>query len=199
MCVIQTIQSSIGPKVIMTRPHESSLIYLMGTWIDEVSDTMQPFFSSRQRRKKWDEGEQDGDSLYTKLQKICIEGSMQATQGCDMIYGLLGLVNDAEKLNIRADYSAKGHQAQVVKTYTETARAIINAGKVDLLMSAQYVKVETSLPSWVPDWRSGITRSFAEINRDVKMNSLAMALAHKLETDGTLLGCPPDQDVVLRR
>ncbi|KAH3909683.1 hypothetical protein HBH56_159690 [Parastagonospora nodorum] len=199
MCVIQTIQSSIGTKIIATRSHESSLIQLMGTWVDEVSDTIQPFFSSRQRRKKWDEGEQDGYSLYTTLHRICVEGSVQATQGCDMVYGLLGLVNDAEKLNIRADYSTKNHQAQVIRTFTKTARAIINTGKVDLLMSAQYVKLETTLPSWVPDWRSGITRSFAEINHDVKMNGLAMALAYKLEADGTLLGCPPDQDIVLRR
>jgi hypothetical protein len=199
MCVLQMITQTIGTKVIEAQPHNRPLIALMETWTDKLSNTTQPFFSSRQRRKKWDEGEQEGDSLYTILQKVCVNGSVQATHGCDMVYGLLGLVNDAEKLGIRAEYSEADQQIQTAITYTKTARALIKSGKVDVLMCAQHVKIDMSLPSWVPDWRSGLSQSFAENNKQQKIDSLAIAMCRKMEQDGTLPSWVPDWRLVLRR
>lgn len=199
MCVLQMITLTIGTKIIQAQPNNRPLIGLMETWIDKLSNTIQPFFSSRQRRKKWDEGEQEGDSLYTILQRVCVEGQVQATQGCDMVYGLLGLVNDAERLRIRAEYSEADHQIQAAITYTKTARALIQSGKVDLLISAQHVKIDMTLPSWVPDWRSGLSQSFAESNKQQKIDSLAIAMCRKMEQDGTLPSWVPDWRLVLRR
>jgi len=199
MCVLQMITLTIVTKIIEVQPHNRPLMELVETWMDKISNTIQPLFSSRQRRKKWDEGEQEGDSLYTILQRVCVEGSLQATQGCDMVYGLLGLVNDAEKLKIRAEYSEADQQMQAAITYTKTARALIKSGKVDLLTSAQHVKIDMSLPSWVPDWRSGLRQSFAENNKQQETDGLTIAMCRKMEQDGTLPSWVPDWRLVLRR
>jgi hypothetical protein len=199
MCVLQMITITIGTKIIDLQPNNRPLITLLETWIDKLSNTIQPFFASRQRRIRRDEGGHEGDSLYTILQRVCVEGAVQATQGCDMVYGLLGLVNDAERLRIRAEYSVADQQIQAAITYTKTARALIKSGKVDLLTSAQHVKVDMSLPSWVPDWRSGLSQSFAESNKQQKIDSLAIAMCRKMEKDGTLPSWVPDWRLVLRR
>jgi hypothetical protein len=198
MCVLQMITLTIGTKIVENQPHNRPFMALMETWID-TTNTIQPLFSSRQRRKKWDEGEQDGDSLYTIIKRVCMEGKLQATQGCDMVYGLLGLVNDAKRLRIRAEYSEADHQIQAAITYTNTARALIKSGKVDLLTSAQYVKIDMALPSWVPDWRSGLSQSFAENNAQQQIDGLAIAMCRKMEQDETLPSWVPDWRLVLQR
>jgi hypothetical protein len=199
LCVLQIIILTIGTKTIELQPHNRPLMELLETWTDKMSNTIQPFFASRQRRKKWDEGEHSGDSLYALLQKVCVEGNVQATQGCDMVYGMLGLVNDAERLRIKVEYSEKDQHVQAAITYTKTARAVIEAGKVDLLTSAQHVKADMSLPSWVPDWRGGLSHSFAEANKQLKIDSIAIAMQRKMEKDGTLPSWVPDWRLVLRR
>jgi hypothetical protein len=199
MCVLQMITISIGTKIIEVQPNNRALIGLMETWVDTLSNTIQPFFAARQRRKKWDEGVQGGDSLYTMLLRVCVEGTVQATHGCDLVYGFLGLVNDAERLRIRAEYSEEDQQVQAAITYTRTARALIKSGRVDLLISAQHVKLDMSLPSWVPDWRSGLSQSFAENNSQQKIDGLALAMCRKMEKDGTLPSWVPDWRLVLKR
>jgi hypothetical protein len=199
MCVSQMIMQTFGPRIIEEQPQNHSLIALMDTWVEHSSNIIKPFFTSRQRRKKWDEGEQEGASLYTMLHRVCVEGDVQATQACDIVYGLLGVVNDAERLRIRAEYSEADQQVQAAITYTKTARAIIKSGKVDLLMSAQHVKTDMTLPSWVPDWRSALSQSFAENNKQQKFDSVAIAMCRKMEKDGTLPSWVPDWRLVLRR
>ncbi|KAF1915994.1 hypothetical protein BDU57DRAFT_448606 [Ampelomyces quisqualis] len=56
-----------------------------------------------------------------------------------------------------------------------------------------------SLPSWVPDWRSGLSKSFAENNHNQKIDGLAIAMCRKMEQDGTLPSWVPDWRLVLRR
>ncbi|KAL5118163.1 hypothetical protein ACEQ8H_003998 [Pleosporales sp. CAS-2024a] len=200
MCVLQMVTLTIGINIIRDQPDNRPLIALMESWVDNISNTIQPFFSSRQRRKRWDEGLQEGDSLYTILQRICVEGVVQATQGCDMVYGLLGLVNDAERLRIRAEYSKDiGHERQAALTYTKTARALVESGKVDVLVSAQHVKLDMTLPSWVPDWRTGLRASFAEQHHHRQVDSVALGMQRKMEDDGTLPSWAPDWRQVLRR
>jgi hypothetical protein len=199
MCVLQMIILTIGTNIIRDQPHNGPLIQLMGNWIDNNSHAITPFYTCRQRRKKWDEGEYKGFGLYDMLLKVCVDGKVQATQGCDMVYGLLGLVSDAERLRIRADYSEKDHNLQAAITYTKTAREIIESGKVDLLMHAQYVKADMSLPSWVPDWRTRLSQSFAENYTEQEVDSVEVAMCEKMEQDGTLPSWVPDWRLVLRR
>lgn len=197
MCVVQMIILSFATKIIDKYPNNQRLINLMKTWSDNISNSIQPLFGCRQRRKLADDGKQDRDSLYTILQKLCVEGDAQATQGCDLVYGVLGLINDAEKLKVRAEYTEQDQERQAAITFTHTARVIIESGKVDLLMSAQHVKKDMSLPSWVPDWRSGLSQSFAENNAQQKIDCVAIAMTRKMEQDGTLPSWVPDWRSVL--
>ncbi|KAH7095536.1 heterokaryon incompatibility protein-domain-containing protein [Paraphoma chrysanthemicola] len=159
MVVLQMILSTIVGRLIRDSFEDHDLIALLET-IQE-RNTLQPFQSSRQRRKACDEGRIAGEGLYQVLKKVHIQQSLKATQGCDMIYGVLGLANDVQDLGITADYSIDDHQLQAVSTYTHTAKMIIGSGKVDLLTFAQHKQKDMNLPSWVPDWRAEIARSFA--------------------------------------
>lgn len=166
MVVLRMITSTMTAKVIRATSGDQTMMSLLET--HNGMNTLDPFFSSRQRRKVWDEGRDNGDSLYQVLQRVCVEQLVQATHGCDMVYGLLGLVNDAKDLGISANYSEEDQQLQAALTYTRTARAIISSGKVDLLIFAQHKKQDMTLPSWVPDWRSEIRRSFAWLQDEEK-------------------------------
>lgn len=199
MCVLQMIVLTISTNIIKLQPNNRPLMALFERWGEIMDSTMTPFFSSRQRRKQWDSGERKGDSLYDILQRVCVSGAIRATQGCDMVYGLLGLVNDAERLRIRAEYSEADHQKQAAFTYMKTARALIQSGKVDLLVFAQHVKTDMTLPTWVPDWRSGLKHSFAESNKQEKIDGLAIAMCRKMEQDAILPSWVPDWRVRLRR
>jgi hypothetical protein len=115
MCVLQMIILTFSGKLIKTVPNDRKLMTLMETWTDSVSNTAHPLFGCRQRRKLADDGKQDRDSLYTILQKLCVDGNQQATQGCDLVYGVLGLVGDAEELGIRAMYTEQDQDRQAAR------------------------------------------------------------------------------------
>jgi hypothetical protein len=159
MVVLQIISLTMVPKIAERSPEDCGMTTVLKTF--KEMNTLQPFFSSRQRRKAWDEGRINGDSLYHLLYRVCVEQSVQATRGCDMVYGLLGLANNTKELKIKPDYSEDNDNVQTALTYTHTAKAIITSGKVDLLICAQHMKKDLTLPSWVPDWRCKIRRSFA--------------------------------------
>jgi hypothetical protein len=199
MCVLQMIILTFSHKLIETDPSNRKLMALMETWNDSISNIAQPLFGCRQRRKLADDGKQDRDSLYTILQKLCVDGNQQASQGCDLVYGVLGLVGDAEELGVRAMYTEEDQDRQAVITFSQTARALIKSGKVDLLMSAQHVKRDKKLPSWVPDWRTGLSQSFAENNAQQKMDFVALGMQRKMEQDGTLPSWVPDWRSELNR
>jgi hypothetical protein len=80
---------------------------------------------------------------------------LQATDDRDMIYGLLGLVEDAKELGIKPRY-----EKETTLTYIliEVARALLESGQVDLLWFCQLSKSKIGhmLPSWVPDWTGDI-------------------------------------------
>ncbi|KAI0469635.1 heterokaryon incompatibility protein-domain-containing protein [Xylaria cf. heliscus] len=82
-----------------------------------------------------------------------------ATNPRDKVYGLLGIVNDAE--NISIDYDLP-----IEMVYEKSTREIItSSGKLDILVHLTIpLRTEKSpgdkssimkLPSWVPDWNSG--------------------------------------------
>jgi hypothetical protein len=79
---------------------------------------------------------------------------LEATDGRDMIFGLLGIVSDAEVLdteyNVRPDY-----RLTCGAVYTQTAAALIMEARgpgMNLLQWVQFPKRQKDLPSWVPDW-----------------------------------------------
>ncbi|KAH7391033.1 hypothetical protein DE146DRAFT_152797 [Phaeosphaeria sp. MPI-PUGE-AT-0046c] len=199
MCVLQMITLTIGSNIIKLKLNDRPMMALLEKLTATMISTTTPFFSSRQRRKQWDSGERTGDTLYDIIQRVCVAAAVQATHGCDMVYGLLGLVNDAERLRIRAEYSEPDQQKQAAITYTKTARAIIQSGKVDLLTFSQHVKTDMTLPSWVPDWRTGLSHSFADSNKQQKIDGLAIAMCRKMEEDATLPSWVPDWRLGLRK
>jgi hypothetical protein len=75
------------------------------------------------------------------------ETRLEATNHRDKIYGLLGLTKGVETLGIRPNYSDS-----ISKVYTDTARALIRSGQVDLLWLCQFPKTVEGLPTWVSDW-----------------------------------------------
>lgn len=87
-----------------------------------------------------------------------------ATLSVDRIFALLGVANDAQMFDIEINYEVP---TEVV--YTKVARALIEAGHVDLLAYCQFhpldiedvilqdgkivrKAVEHEMPTWVPDW-----------------------------------------------
>ncbi|KAM0433297.1 hypothetical protein ACHAPT_004173 [Fusarium lateritium] len=70
----------------------------------------------------------------------------------DIIFGLLGVIEDGEELGLRADYSKS--MAEVFATAT---KAFIDQKEYSLCYRLEYVVPReddsVGLPSWVPDWR----------------------------------------------
>lgn len=177
MMALQIFESTIFPLVFSTTLADQ---YIMTRWhaIMELN-ALSPFFSSRQRRKALDEGRIKGDTLFRILYRLYVENDVTATQPCDMIYGVLGLVVDAKRLGITIDYSAGDPSRQADLTFTKVARAIIASGKVDLLTLAQHPGSNNeaedghppraaALPSWVPDWRAKLHRSFSWLSDEYR-------------------------------
>lgn len=92
----------------------------------------------------------------------------EATNNKDKIYALLGMAGDSGKLGIAVNYD-KSYSCS--RLYSDTARAIISLGHVDLLsfaqqnggkdgISSQPGTVEEEVPFWVPDWRNEIMEPY---------------------------------------
>ncbi|KAJ4251398.1 hypothetical protein NW762_011380 [Fusarium torreyae] len=105
------------------------------------------------------------DELCMLLRRLFVELETNATEHRDRVFALLGLAADAEKLGIEPDYDpSDGSDERIL---TQTARALIEkSGRVDTLCYSQFPKLPelSRLPSWVPDWRSNLCRSFYTIN-----------------------------------
>ncbi|ENH68160.1 Heterokaryon incompatibility protein 6, OR allele [Fusarium oxysporum f. sp. cubense race 1] len=102
---------------------------------------------------------------------LFVELETNATVHRDRIFALLGLAADAEKLGIEPDY-----EESTERILTQTARTLIEkSGRVDLLCYSQFPKLDelSHLPSWVPDWRSNLSRSFYTINERIDKHLFA--------------------------
>ncbi|KAK1753212.1 HET-6OR heterokaryon incompatibility protein (het-6OR allele) [Echria macrotheca] len=129
-------------------------------------------FSVRARRQNYvlKKPGSEGDKLHVLLRKLFVGRDTEATEHRDRVFGLLGLAVDAEELGVRVDYTP-GAEA-TARVLTDVARAmILKGGRVDVLCYAQFPKLSERqvgvLPSWVPDWRSGLSPSYYTITETV--------------------------------
>jgi hypothetical protein len=123
-------------------------------------------FGCRSRHQKHKD-----DGLHMLLRRLFVELETNATVHRDRIFALLGLAADAEKLGIKPEY-----EGSTELILTQTARTLIEkSGRVDLLCYSQFPKLEelSLLPSWVPDWRSNLSRSFYTINERIDKHLFA--------------------------
>ncbi|EMT69299.1 Heterokaryon incompatibility protein 6, OR allele [Fusarium odoratissimum] len=93
---------------------------------------------------------------------LFVELETNATEHRDRVFALLGLAVDVDKLGIEPDY-----EKSTEGVLTETARALIEeSGRIDVLCFSQFPKLPelSLLPTWVPDWRSNLRRSFYTVN-----------------------------------
>ena len=123
-----------------------------GSWGGTKSHTILSMF----RYRRWYQGEtlSKDPSFYQLLLKAHARSNsdftLWATDERDHIFGLLGLLDDKEKLGILPDYSKEWPDI-----YTDVAKKLIEKGHVDALALCQNPEFNSnaSMPSWVPDWR----------------------------------------------
>ncbi|KAK2060712.1 HET-domain-containing protein [Colletotrichum caudatum] len=116
----------------------------------------------RRRRRNFVRGEGPGDDLYKVLKKAYVDGEAEATLPRARIYGLLSVAVDAERLRIVPDYASRDCRP----AFVEAARALVGAGRVETLSFSQPPKDVDGLPSWVPDWRPTLARSYMAVFED---------------------------------
>ena len=108
------------------------------------------------RRETGRDHPETGDSILDLLRKMYVESWMDATDERDRIFALLGLATDSDTLDLQADYDLDYGLVLV-----QVARALITkAGRLELLSWSQFPKSGMTLPTWVPDWRSGLASSY---------------------------------------
>ena len=91
----------------------------------------------------------------------------RVTELKDIIYGLLGLASDREKLGIQPDYS---ESKSVEETFTEATRRMVEHGHLSVLAWCQHPRKLQTLPSWVPDFSSSIREPCGEVRRERLFN-----------------------------
>ncbi|KAM5349767.1 hypothetical protein ACJ41O_006272 [Fusarium nematophilum] len=82
---------------------------------------------------------------------------VHASDPRDRIFALLNLAGDRDHFTAFPDYTMS-----VEEVYEETARKILQQGRIDVLMYCQSPKKIKSLPSWVPDWSMEIRHPCAQ-------------------------------------
>jgi hypothetical protein len=95
------------------------------------------------------------ETLVEILRRECVGNRYSMGQRVadprDIIYGILGLASDNEKLEIEPDYSKNTEQV-----YMEVTRRLIENGDIIILSWCQHPRRLEGMPSWVPDFSSRI-------------------------------------------
>ncbi|KUJ21505.1 HET-domain-containing protein [Mollisia scopiformis] len=136
-------------------------------------------------------------TLIAILSSVFIGGTAEATQARDRIYGMLGMADDRKELGLVPNYD---EAVSDIKVYTDAARAMITAGRVDLLSLSQHrahldkdtgQQEEKSFPSWVPDWSRPIVRQSGHTTFAVSGNvpfNISPSLTNRIPGQIGLLG-----------
>jgi hypothetical protein len=89
---------------------------------------------------------------------------LESTDPRDKIFALLGLAADREELEelgLFPDYSKSCKE-----TYTEAMVILLQQGHISLLSLCQSPKIQSDLPSWVPDWSRSATHMLQDVEND---------------------------------
>jgi hypothetical protein len=104
-----------------------------------------------------------GEPLSTLLEKFHTTGIIKckllASDQRDKIFGLLGLAGDVESLGILPNYLKSCREV-----YIDTARRVIQSGRVNILSMSQFPKGPEALPTWVPDWSAPIQKPYGDFS-----------------------------------
>ncbi|KAK3347435.1 hypothetical protein B0H65DRAFT_460440 [Neurospora tetraspora] len=158
--------------VMITR----DVIPVMGLFIQQIAQS----HATRERRLQQIMEGEGGDNLFRLLTDTYTDRflSRETKLHRDRVYALLGLAADVGDLEIKPDYSGQTGTAQIL---IEVAKAIIGKTKdgypVELLSYSQFPKTilddgsHDKLPSWVPDWRSGLRYAFYYYTNPQKGNT----------------------------
>lgn len=89
---------------------------------------------------------------------------LESTDPRDKIFALLGLAADREELEdlgVLPDYTKSCKE-----TYTTAMAALLQQGHISLLSFCQTPKIQSDLPSWVPDWSRCTTGMLQDVEND---------------------------------
>jgi Heterokaryon incompatibility protein (HET) len=108
--------------------------------------------------------------LFRILAGQYVQSNIAASDKRDYIFALLGMASDTADLGLTPRY---GESNSWVKVFTETARAILERGELDLLSLAQHRPdlARRDVPSWVPDWSRGERGEIARPSGQLPWNS----------------------------
>jgi hypothetical protein len=128
-----------------------------------------------------------GLRLVNLLADLAVGPQMKASVDKDRIYALLGMASDGKWLGIEPDYSESTSCEWV---YTGAARAMIFAGRIDVLSLSQNRDRTSGLPSWVPDWRDKIIRPSGQLSKNTFFAASGpQSFIHAYNKVGTGLAC----------
>ncbi|PMD29634.1 HET-domain-containing protein [Hyaloscypha variabilis F] len=133
---------------------------------DEVRNCMGPPTAvigiRRSYQKPRTEDRRYAFTLIAILSSVFIDKTANATHARDRIYAMLGMADDKEELGLVPNYDPAISDIEI---YTDAARAMMRAGRIDLLSLAQHrqhlekrLQEGITFPSWVPDWSKPIVR-----------------------------------------
>jgi hypothetical protein len=97
------------------------------------------------------------DGTKTKLIDMLLQTSVSSTSTAtdprDNIFGLMGLIDDADQLGIQVDYSQ-----DLSTVFERTARALFQTEGLKMLQCCQFSPLHRTgdLPTWIPDWSTGL-------------------------------------------
>ncbi|KAL0465055.1 heterokaryon incompatibility protein domain-containing protein [Neurospora intermedia] len=157
---VSDLDSSFNADVAGYKVYSRDAIGVMGN----LGAHSSYLYFNRHRRLKQIEYGEGGKDLFSLLTESYTTSrwSRESKLYRDRAYALLGLAVDADELEIKPDYSNETSTAQIL---TRVAKAIIRKTKrefpVELLSYSQFPTIilddsSEQLPSWVPDWRSGL-------------------------------------------
>ncbi|CAN9311553.1 unnamed protein product [Alternaria sp. RS040] len=103
-----------------------------------------------------------------QLPLLCIldhSKGVKSTDARDRIYGFLGLAHDARLL-----FPTPNYTASVSRVYSKLVKAQVREYRnLDIICFGRPVRVEPSLPSWVPDWSGQVSNVYYMVSQQNRM------------------------------